>query len=138
MTLNYKLASPLHLETLKTNVSSWNFDVLTVPGDGNCFFHAVGAPIEQISKTDSCVANLEVLKSISVKLSSEDRIHYLRNVLANEFLGERRQHRSKAKETQIHTLPSTCNCNMCSGYRHRKLIYNVRVYPFTWYRGHSE
>ena len=83
-------ASPLHLETLKVNVSSWNFDTLTVPGDGNCFFHAVRAAIEHIWEADSCVANLKGLKSISAMLSGDDKIQFLRNELTNEFLGGRK------------------------------------------------
>ena len=84
---------PLHVQALESNISGRDFERLVVPGDGNCFFHAVSKTIDELLKTHPSAGNStgQVLQMYSRLSESEEKIMFLRRKLSQEWLGERRQ-----------------------------------------------
>ena len=69
-----------HMENLKSNIVSWNFEIIPVPGDGNCFFHAIRCSIETLVKIHPGLASIDPFRQY-LKSSDNSRIHFLRKLL---------------------------------------------------------
>lgn len=79
--------SEVHKERLKNNITAWNFDLVPVQPDGNCFFTSIALSlIQDINKCKSILdsINVDVNGPITV-LSSK-----LREVIVQEWLGPNR------------------------------------------------
>ena len=79
----------LHRNTLRFNIASWNFRIIQVPADGNCFFSAISISLEEVLKENPNLTSIKIFEQYSETVS-EHKTFFLRKLLMEEWLGERR------------------------------------------------
>lgn len=76
----------IHKARLKSNITAWNFDLIPVPPDGNCFFTSIALSlIQDINRFKS------VLESIKVDVNNpiSELTSRLRQIIVHEWLEHR-------------------------------------------------
>ena len=73
-----------HMRRLNHLVHSWNFSIINVPEDGNCFFTSVALELSNFAK-----ASIEQL-GLPLSAPITELVTKLRNVMVDELLGPRR------------------------------------------------
>ena len=76
-----------HRERLQNNAKAWNFSIIPVSPDGNCFFMSVAlALVQNIDQSKPILNQIEVNTSGSIQMLSSK----LREVIVKEWLGPHR------------------------------------------------